>query len=205
LSGVRIIDAAEWDGVATLQVLRNGRAVFRPAGVLPTAEGLLLAIPPDLALGVFVADHTARAWSLNLLRELESREPGWQRIVDGLLLQGLGHLERVHAAGPRPAWLDDVVALARRCCSLGDIAAAIGRHPSHIAREFRKHEGVTVGEYARRCRLELAARSLTTDDEPISAVALAAGFCDQSHFTNLFRRLFGVTPAQFRRVTRARR
>lgn len=203
---MRILDRAEWDGCATLQVLHDGSAVFRPSGIAPDADGILFAIPEDFALDGFASDRTSRAWSLNLLRELQSREPAWERIVEGLVLQGLGQLARRRAvAGDRPPWLDDVVHLARTFRPLGEIATAIGKHPSHIAREFRKHEGVTVGEFSRRCRLELAARSLSADDASISDVAIAAGFCDQSHFTNSFHRLFGVTPAQFRRSARSLR
>jgi len=33
-------------------------------------------------------------------------------------------------------------------------------------------------------------------------VATRAGFSDQSHFTNRFRRLVGVTPSQFRASAR---
>jgi AraC-like DNA-binding protein len=36
----------------------------------------------------------------------------------------------------------------------------------------------------------------------LAAVALDAGFTDQSHFTRVFTRLVGVTPAAFRREQR---
>ncbi|MGH7559893.1 MAG: helix-turn-helix domain-containing protein [Gemmatimonadales bacterium] len=35
-------------------------------------------------------------------------------------------------------------------------------------------------------------------DEPLSEIALRAGFYDQSHFTNVFHRTLGVTPAAYR-------
>lgn len=151
-----------------------------------------------------VADHTARAWSLNLIRELQTREPQWELMIEGLVLQGLAWLARLASVtDQRPSWLDDVVDLARRQQSLRTIAAIVGRHSSHIAREFRRHEGVSVGEFSRRCRLELAARTLSGDSASIADVAFAAGFCDQSHFTNAFRRVFGVTPAAYRQSARS--
>jgi AraC-like DNA-binding protein len=33
--------------------------------------------------------------------------------------------------------------------------------------------------------------------EPLSAVSLAVGYNDQSHFTNVFKRLIGVTPGHY--------
>ena len=54
----------------------------------------------------------------------------------------------------------------------------------------------------RRLRVELAGRWLTDTDLPLAEIALAAGFCDQSHFSNLFRRIIGVTPSHYRRQAR---
>lgn len=192
--------------VAILHVTRTGCARFTPAGAaVSDADGLLIEVPEEYALPEAVAENTARAWALNLLRESRTRDPGWQHIVEGLILQGLGHLERLRQlSATRPSWLDDVVQLAREYRTLADIAQIIGRHPSHIAREFHRHEGVTVGEYARRCRLELAANALRAHQHSISEVAMEAGFCDQSHFTNAFRRVFGVTPGAYRRSARSR-
>ena len=34
-------------------------------------------------------------------------------------------------------------------------------------------------------------------------IALAAGFCDQSHFTRTFKRLTGIAPSQYREALRA--
>jgi AraC family transcriptional regulator len=59
-----------------------------------------------------------------------------------------------------------------------------------------------VGTYVRRLRVELAGRWLTDTDLPLAEIALAAGFCDQSHFSNLFRRIIGVTPSHYRRQAR---
>lgn len=190
--------------------LAPGVAIFKPAGTRyseraeATVEDLVVEIPERLALAHVVADRTARAWALNLAREVQTRRPGWARIAEGLTLEGLGHLERLHwLARRRPKWLDDAVKLARHSHPLAAIASRLGKHPSHIAREFRLHEGVSVGEYARRRRLELAADRLRTTEQSLAEVAVAFGFCDQSHFTNAFHRLYDVTPAAYRRAARS--
>jgi AraC family transcriptional regulator len=191
--------------------LRTGCAIVKPArerhcDTYATDVDCLLVELPEHCMShrSVVGEGTARAWSLNLIQEVRSQEPGWALVAEGLILEGLGRLERIRAfSTARPRWLDEVLSLARQQQSLGVIARAIGRHPSHVAREFRRHEGVSVGEYARRCRLELAARRLRSGEEPIAAVALTAGFCDQSHFSNAFRRLFGMTPGEYRRGKRS--
>jgi len=198
-------DSSSWP------VLQTGSALFLPAGracrarAAADTEWYRFDIV-DRPTSELMADTTGRAWALNLLREIECREPGWGLLVQGLVLEGLGWLVRRHAlTTARPEWLDDAVALARRQQPLAELAATIHRHPSHVAREFRRHEGVSVGEFARRCRLELAAVELERGDRPIGDVALTAGFCDQSHFTNAFRRVFGLTPRAYRNARVARR
>ncbi|HEX8152174.1 MAG TPA: AraC family transcriptional regulator [Thermoanaerobaculia bacterium] len=79
------------------------------------------------------------------------------------------------------------------------IAAAAGIHPVHLARTFRAKTGETVGGYVRRVRAECARDLIGRSAEPLAAIALRCGFADQSHMTRVMRRLFGVTPAKFRR------
>jgi AraC family transcriptional regulator len=79
-----------------------------------------------------------------------------------------------------------------------EIANLAGVHPVHLAREFRRHYGCTIGEYVRRLRVEFACRILSTSETSLSEIAHAAGFADQSHFTKVFRKQMGASPAQFR-------
>jgi len=190
--------------------LKTGSAIYTPTGAHPrgvcltAVETLSIDIPPRYALPEAVVERTARAWALNVLAETQLQQPGWTLVVEGLVVSGLGYLARMSEREERrPSWVDDAVSLARQQRSLRDVAAILGMHPSHVARSFRAFEGVSIGEYARRCRLELARSALRQSDTPIADVAASAGFCDQSHFTRVFRRLFGVTPAEFRR-TRSR-
>jgi len=73
-------------------------------------------------------------------------------------------------------------------------------HPAHLARAFRAHFRMSMGPYVRRLRLDWAAGELARSDLPLAAVALAAGFADQSHFTRTFKRYLGVTPNVYRRT-----
>ena len=83
--------------------------------------------------------------------------------------------------------------------SLAGIAAAVGVHPVHLARQFRAAHGCTVGEYIRRVRVGFARRELVATDKPIVEIAFAAGFSDHSQLTKTFKRLTGRTPAAYRR------
>jgi AraC family transcriptional regulator len=82
--------------------------------------------------------------------------------------------------------------------SLIDLSRHVGRHPVQISRQFHHHFGCTMSEYIRRIRISRAQSLLSCPDLEISDVALASGFCDQSHFTAIFRRVTGMSPRRFR-------
>lgn len=82
--------------------------------------------------------------------------------------------------------------------TLENLARAAGVHPVHLAREFRRRFGCTVGHYIRQRRIEFTCHRLTASRVALSEIALDAGFADQSHFTNTFRQLVGMTPGAFR-------
>ena len=86
-----------------------------------------------------------------------------------------------------------------RAPSLAELAAGVGVHPVTLARAFRRTFGCTIGEYLRRLRIERAAEQLATGTQPLAEIALAAGFADQSHFSNVFRRRVGMSPSAYRR------
>ena len=56
--------------------------------------------------------------------------------------------------------------------------------------------------YLNHCRIERAQALLVTSDRPMSEISQETGFCDQSYFGTVFRRLAGMTPAAYRRKFR---
>jgi AraC family transcriptional regulator len=144
------------------------------------------------------------AWKL--AAELRASDEGAPLAAEGLALELLAATTRetsgLRLAGRPPAWLRSAEELLRAnmgdCVGLGEVASAIGVHPAHLARVFRAHYGVSVGEYGRRLRLAWAATEIARGDTPLATVAAEAGFADQSHFTRLFRRHVGITPARYR-------
>jgi AraC-like DNA-binding protein len=82
--------------------------------------------------------------------------------------------------------------------SLDDLANVAGVSRFHFHRQFRKSVGVTPREYVLRARIERAKGLLTESDLTVGEVSGAVGFADQSHFSNIFRRLTAMTPRSFR-------
>jgi AraC-like DNA-binding protein len=86
--------------------------------------------------------------------------------------------------------------------TLNDLAAAAGLSRYYFLRAFRREVGVTPHAYLTGRRIA-AAKGLLDGNVPLSEVALACGFYDQSHFTRSFKGCTGVTPGQYRRGSRA--
>lgn len=84
--------------------------------------------------------------------------------------------------------------------SLGRLGNLVGRHPTHLARTFRKATGFTIGGYRRRLRLRNLCVDLRTDGAPLSELAARHGFSDQAHMTRQFRALVGTSPGAWRRA-----
>ena len=106
------------------------------------------------------------------------------------------------SARPSPAWLARARALVElhfaERLTLPAVADRVGVHPVHLARTFRRVYRTTFAGYVRQVRIEFARRELAASPAPLSDIAIAAGFCDQSHFSRSFKRHTGLTPAEYR-------
>ena len=147
------------------------------------------------------------ALALRIYRESRIKDTVAPIIVEGLMLEMLGHASRSLIKTPvrPPGWLmqarDLLHGRFNDSLNLVEIANLVGVHPTHLARTFKKHYRTTVGEYLRRLRLDWAIRRLSETEDSITEIALAAGFYDQSHFSHLFKQHTGFTPAEFRALS----
>lgn len=67
----------------------------------------------------------------------------------------------------------------------------------HLLRLFREAQGVPPHAYLRQIRVRQAKARLLGGDS-IADAARACGFTDQSHLTRWMKRLWGITPGQYR-------
>ncbi len=84
---------------------------------------------------------------------------------------------------------------------LATLSAVSGMSTFHLIRVFRREVGLPPGMYLQLVRIRRASEMLRAG-EPISHVAYASGFSDQSHLTRRFRRIMGVTPGEYARRNR---
>ncbi|MBV9489710.1 MAG: helix-turn-helix transcriptional regulator [Verrucomicrobia bacterium] len=81
---------------------------------------------------------------------------------------------------------------------LGELAQVAGMSPNYFCQLFKQTTGLTAHQYVLRMRIDRAKRYLRDPKATLGMASAASGFADQSHFTKVFRRMVGVTPAQFR-------
>jgi AraC-like DNA-binding protein len=83
--------------------------------------------------------------------------------------------------------------------TIDQLAAIAGLSSSYFCRAFKDSFGDPPHAYIMRRRVERAQTLMLQTREPLSQIALACGLSDQAHLCNLFRRLVGQSPSQWRR------
>lgn len=86
---------------------------------------------------------------------------------------------------------------ARPHVAIADHSTALNESAFTFSRKFSRHVGASPLQYRRHARLEHAMSLLVERRLSVAEVAHAAGYCDQSYFTNELRRETGLTPAKF--------
>ena len=146
-----------------------------------------------------------------LYKEFHSEDDASLLAIEGLTLEMLSEVSKRRASGSSsrpPRWLEHAKEFLHSHFSepitLGDVAKAVGTHPTHLARVFRQYYHCTTGEYVRHLRIEFACGEASLTDTSLMEIALAAGFYDQSHFSRTFKQMVGLTPSQYRSAFRPR-
>jgi AraC family transcriptional regulator len=143
-----------------------------------------------------------------ICRELRSPDRLSRIVLEGMVAELLVYtVRRLETGNHAPAWLNKAHELLKDCCrdsiSIYEVASAVGVHPLHLARTFRRFFNCSPGEYLRKCRIELASNLLRHSKKTLVEIALISGFGDQSQFTRSFKQHTGLTPAVFRRINKS--
>jgi len=79
-----------------------------------------------------------------------------------------------------------------------DLARAAGLSKAHFSREFRRTFGESPYVYLLTRRLERAAALLRNTDHSVAEICLEVGLQGIGSFTTSFKRMYGVTPTEYR-------
>jgi AraC-like DNA-binding protein/mannose-6-phosphate isomerase-like protein (cupin superfamily) len=82
---------------------------------------------------------------------------------------------------------------------VGEAARLCGMSQSHFMNFFKQVTGLSFMKYLNHYRVERAQALLTRTNRSMASISHEVGFCDQSYFGTVFRKIVGVTPVAYRR------
>ncbi|MDO4297186.1 MAG: helix-turn-helix domain-containing protein [Lachnospiraceae bacterium] len=82
--------------------------------------------------------------------------------------------------------------------SLKNLADEFFVVPTYLARRFKEKKNCTVMQYLEDIRLRKSKELLETSDYSILEIAQMVGYNDQNYFARSFRKVYGVSPREYR-------
>ncbi|TCL68113.1 AraC family transcriptional regulator [Rhizobium sp. BK251] len=83
---------------------------------------------------------------------------------------------------------------------LEELANLTGLSQSHFSHAFKASTGIAPHQWQTNARLERAKQLLMQGQHPLTSIAAETGFSDQAHFTRVFRKNLGTTPADWKKA-----
>jgi len=163
--------------------------------------------------GTYPCASDARLTSIisAMVREYESGSPSGRLYAESLSLafaarlngiarENRGRYSAEEGLGRQRAKLlqDFVDASLAEDLSVADLARLVGISPSRFASLFRTSFSMPVHRYVVNRRIERAMCMLSMDGHRNADIAAACGFASESHFSDVFKRMTGTTPRNYR-------
>ena len=83
-----------------------------------------------------------------------------------------------------------------------EIGAIFGYHPFYVSKVLKDRKGTTLRQYIIAYRLKLAKKLLDESAKSVNEISESCGFNDPSYFTKTFKNAFGMTPKEYRNLTK---
>lgn len=83
-----------------------------------------------------------------------------------------------------------------------EIGAIFGYHPFYISKVLKDRKGTTLRQYIIAYRLKLAKKLLSESAKSVNEISEECGFNDPSYFTKTFKASFGMTPKDYRNLSK---
>ncbi|MBN1670932.1 MAG: helix-turn-helix domain-containing protein [Kiritimatiellae bacterium] len=129
-----------------------------------------------------------------LFVRLERRGPGWRQAVPVAAENQLRHRARLvgHALGYLRAHVS-------RPLDVGVVCEHTGVSPSYLRALVRAETGMSLRQHLRAMRIEAAKHLLRESAENVTTTCYRVGYRSAPHFCTVFKRMVGMTPAEYAR------
>ncbi len=85
--------------------------------------------------------------------------------------------------------------------SVAELSKVCGISPDYLSQIFKEEIGENLSTYITLKKLE-AAKNMIMQNKSYSEICLSLGFSSQSHFITVFKKHFGMTPSEYRKLTK---
>lgn len=111
-------------------------------------------------------------------------------------------IEKVEVKGNNDALMDRIMKcinenLGNPDFNVEKLTEEVGISRAQLHRKMKEITGISTGEFIRNLRLEQAARLIREGEINVTQVAYAVGFNNQTHFSTVFKKHFGMTPTEY--------
>jgi len=141
---------------------------------------------------------------LKVYNELSENDHFSASSISMLFLDMVNRSAKKHQTKPLPSWVRIIHELLNDQSTgklgLTDLSKAAGVHPITISKHFHKYYGCTLGEYMRKLKIEKALTLIKAGTIPLTEIAYACDFSDQSHFTRVFKQQTGFLPKRYQQL-----
>lgn len=197
------IGSALWQGVHDRPVLRDTSAPACVVGVSfrPGGAAAFAGVPMHELAGRSIA--LGELWGavpVDALRDRLQHTAGTPARLDLLEAWLRRRFEKAIAPDPVAAQALQLFTAQPARASVDAVRRATGCSAQRFIERFRIAVGLTPKRYARVLRFHALLQRLNHGTDSLAELALDAGYADQSHLANEFRRLGGLTPSAYRAV-----
>ncbi len=117
-------------------------------------------------------------------------------------------IQKVHESQTNP----DISRTIQYCCDyiqknlmvpfeLSDMSREVGYAEYYLTKKFHKEMGISLTDYIKNARIEMAKILLMTTDQSIDEISNRLCFNSRGYFGRIFKEKVGVTPASYREKT----
>ncbi|MEG0910829.1 MAG: AraC family transcriptional regulator [Ruthenibacterium sp.] len=164
-------------------------AIFKSGATMQTLSALFAIIKNEISgkdeFYVEIAKDAGRALLMYIFRILNKTQRNVELInKDNILNKILPYIDK--------NFLNDI--------SLEDVASQCFVNKYYLSHLFTENFGVSVGQYIRNKKIELAKSYLVDTDLPIAMVADQCGFHDINYFGRSFKKATSLSALQYRKM-----
>ncbi|MBS1006695.1 helix-turn-helix transcriptional regulator [Levilactobacillus brevis] len=115
------------------------------------------------------------------------------------MAQRVYHLRNVHLSANCRYIYQLILDAPETKLTIPQISNQLGLSPHHLSTLFKREVGVSITRFKLLVRINHAVQLINTTNLPLSEIAAALNFADQSHLTREFKTFVGVSPSADRK------